>query len=37
MDEMDDQQSPDEAETELNMEEFAKIKEVRTEIWNSES
>lgn len=34
---MDDQQSPDEAETELNMEEFAKIKEVKAEIWNSES
>lgn len=34
---MDDRQSPGEVETELNMEEFAKIKEVRTEIWTSES
>lgn len=34
---MDGQQSPGDAETELNMEEFAKIKEVRTEIWTSES
>ena len=34
---MDGQQSPGEAETKLNLEEFAKIQEVRTEIWNSES